>query len=95
MVKAVFRTDGLSVNGHALFAEHGKDIVCAGISSVIIGALNAFDENDIQVEMSSGSVELKILNQSERNQTILYTIKTQLKTIEQTHNRNIKVTEEK
>jgi hypothetical protein len=32
---------GFRVTGHAEFAEAGKDIVCAGISAVTIGTVNA------------------------------------------------------
>lgn len=32
-----------SVKGHAEFAEHGKDIVCAGVSTVVIGTVNAIE----------------------------------------------------
>ena len=29
------------MSGHALFADHGKDIVCAGASAVSFGTINA------------------------------------------------------
>ncbi|PWW19632.1 hypothetical protein DFO73_11913 [Cytobacillus oceanisediminis] len=29
------------ISGHAFFANRGKDIVCAGVSAVSIGAINA------------------------------------------------------
>ncbi|WNS74448.1 ribosomal-processing cysteine protease Prp [Bacillus sp. DTU_2020_1000418_1_SI_GHA_SEK_038] len=29
------------ISGHAFFAERGNDIVCAGVSAVSIGAINA------------------------------------------------------
>lgn len=32
---------GFRVEGHALFAEHGQDIVCAGVSAVAVGTINA------------------------------------------------------
>lgn len=35
---------GLEISGHALFDDSGQDIVCAGISSVAFGLLNAFSE---------------------------------------------------
>lgn len=31
------------VKGHADFAEHGKDIVCAGVSAVTVGTVNAVE----------------------------------------------------
>ena len=30
-----------TMSGHADFAEHGQDIVCAGVSAVSFGAVNA------------------------------------------------------
>ena len=31
----------LIVSGHSNYDEHGKDIVCAGVSAVVTGGLNA------------------------------------------------------
>jgi len=33
-----------SMSGHALFANHGSDIVCAGASAVSYGDINAIQE---------------------------------------------------
>jgi uncharacterized protein len=33
-----------TMRGHALFADHGLDIVCAGASAVSFGAINAVHE---------------------------------------------------
>ncbi|QED48781.1 ribosomal-processing cysteine protease Prp [Cytobacillus dafuensis] len=30
-----------TISGHAFFAERGNDIVCAGVSAVSVGAINA------------------------------------------------------
>lgn len=41
-----FRTDALEeieVSGHAGYAPSGQDIVCAGVSALLGGALNALD----------------------------------------------------
>ncbi|MDF2927296.1 MAG: ribosomal protein [Paenibacillaceae bacterium] len=32
-----------AVSGHALYADPGKDIVCAGVSSVTVGTVNAIE----------------------------------------------------
>ena len=36
----------MTVVGHAETGESGFDLVCAGVSSILTGALNAFDEMD-------------------------------------------------
>jgi uncharacterized protein YsxB (DUF464 family) len=38
------RIKRFSVSGHARFADHGKDIVCAGISAVTVGTVNAIEK---------------------------------------------------
>ncbi|MCQ6278250.1 ribosomal-processing cysteine protease Prp [Bacillus sp. EB600] len=42
----ITRTDSdkiqaFEISGHAFFAKRGKDIVCAGVSAVSVGAINA------------------------------------------------------
>ena len=33
-----------AVSGHAKYADRGKDIVCAGVSAVTVGAVNAIEK---------------------------------------------------
>lgn len=34
---------GFTMDGHANFAEHGEDIVCAGVSAVAYGTVNSIE----------------------------------------------------
>lgn len=34
----------LNINGHANYAEHGQDIVCAGVSAIIQSAILGLEE---------------------------------------------------
>lgn len=49
MIKAVFARDGhgdivhFTLTGHADSGEEGRDIVCAGVSAVSIGAVNGIE----------------------------------------------------
>ncbi|UHA75837.1 ribosomal-processing cysteine protease Prp [Paenibacillus sp. 481] len=36
--------ESFSVKGHANFAPHGQDTVCAGVSAVTVGAVNAIEK---------------------------------------------------
>ena len=45
MIIATFKTENdhiseISTSGHANYAEHGKDIVCAAVSAVFTGLIN-------------------------------------------------------
>jgi uncharacterized protein YsxB (DUF464 family) len=56
------------VEGHANFAERGKDLVCAGVSSVTVGTYNAICkllDADINGEMESGKVYLEFPRQQD------------------------------
>ena len=56
---------GFSTHGHAGYAEYGEDIVCAGISALVLNAINsieAFTEDHFtaQAEEESGNIEFRI-----------------------------------
>ncbi|MCI5745652.1 MAG: ribosomal-processing cysteine protease Prp [Erysipelotrichaceae bacterium] len=83
----------LSVSGHANFADYGKDIVCAGVSAIVIGGINALheDNEDVSFVIKSNKLAIHVNNDSEKIQHILYTIYVQLQTIEETYNKNLKI----
>ena len=65
MVNATYRveenTHTLTVYGHANYAEYGKDIVCAGISSIVQALIawieeNYYKEECISVDPKEGGV---------------------------------------
>lgn len=68
----------VTITGHANFSEIGNDIVCAGISAIVIGTLNALHEletNQIQViNNTTGLVKLKVINITNNSQIILKTM---------------------
>ena len=56
MIKAVYEVkDGtylsLDVAGHAEYGEYGKDLICASVSSIMFGFMNALDELQENVEI--------------------------------------------
>lgn len=57
------RVQRFVVQGHAEFAEHGKDIVCAGVSTVVFGALYSCEQLlgvTLTGEQSPGVVDARI-----------------------------------
>ncbi|MBE5900702.1 MAG: ribosomal-processing cysteine protease Prp [Lachnospiraceae bacterium] len=57
---------GFHFSGHAGFAESGKDIVCAGVSALVLNAINsieAFTEDRFtcEVEEKSGDVSFSLV----------------------------------
>lgn len=78
MIKIQFYNNGLVVSGHANYAEHGTDIVCAGVSSIVLGALNWFVGTDAVYEIEDGYVRLKINPQDSNQVHLLDLLKIQL-----------------
>ncbi len=64
----------ICVQGHAMYDDYGKDIVCAGASTIFITTVNAilrFNDKAIVVEQKKDLVCLKVLQTSEIIKTLL------------------------
>ena len=87
----------LIVSGHSNYDEHGKDIVCAGVSAIVIGGINALainDKNAISYRVDDGYVNLDVLNIMNDNiQLIIDTIVIQLRTLEESYKKYVKIYE--
>ena len=52
----------ISIKGHANYAEPGKDIVCAGVSTLVQTLIQSVEElttDKIQYDMQPGTVDIK------------------------------------
>lgn len=88
----------LVISGHALSAEPGKDLVCAGVSAVAVGALNSLEAVDASFEIVMKDGYIKVVPQhvmSPHNTTVLNVLVTSLKTITQSYGEYIQINEER
>ncbi|MGI6644308.1 MAG: ribosomal-processing cysteine protease Prp [Bacilli bacterium] len=85
----------LEVSGHASSGPYGQDLVCAAVSAVTIGALNALDNvDDFTIIVNEGLVSLKVKSiPSTHDVTVLETLIISLKTIEATYGEYIRILE--
>jgi uncharacterized protein YsxB (DUF464 family) len=90
-----------TMSGHALFANHGLDIVCAGASAVSFGAINAIHElTGITPEikqgdegfLSCGLPDHISKSDQEKIQLLLEGMVISLQTIEEQYGEHIKIT---
>jgi uncharacterized protein YsxB (DUF464 family) len=89
------------ITGHAMSARRGQDLVCAGVSSIATGALNALDRITpeacelIMREGEDAKIEIKVNDIKNHDaQTILQTVMTQLETIEKQYPNYITITKQ-
>ncbi|WP_053367271.1 ribosomal-processing cysteine protease Prp [Bacillus sp. FJAT-27245] len=102
---AIYRNDSgliqsFSISGHAFFANRGKDIVCAGVSAVSVGAINAIHElTGIVPELEHGDGLLRCAlpenipaQEQETIQILLEGMVVSLRTIEEEYGKHIRIT---
>lgn len=68
MIAVSVRLDGITIDGHAGYAEAGKDIVCAGVTALtesLIDSIESLTEDTIQYNISPGRVDIHFKNLSE------------------------------
>ena len=89
--------DKIELIGHALFDDYGKDIVCAGVSSVVTTTINAiltFDNNYIEYLMKDNNFTIIVKNHNEIVDNLINNMLDMLKNIEEDYPNNIKIRKE-
>ncbi|WP_313801105.1 ribosomal-processing cysteine protease Prp [Cytobacillus sp.] len=89
------------ISGHAFFAKRGKDIVCAGVSAVSVGAINAVHAltgvTPLIEQKDDGFLSCEIPDNlpdetNEKIQLLLEGMVVSLQTIEEEYGQHIKIT---
>ena len=65
---------GIYISGHAGYAEHGSDIVCAGVSTLaqtLIASVEMLTNEKIQYAISPGTVDIEYGDLSEQAQLLI------------------------
>lgn len=83
----------LNVSGHAESDEYGKDLICASVSSIMFGFMNALDELNLDIDIQQLNNSISITNHSDSLvvQNYFELILIQLKTIEESYGQFIKI----
>lgn len=74
MIVVKVTTDGITVDGHAEYAEAGKDIVCAAVSVLtqnLISSIESLTEDSIEYEKMPGHISIKFKNLSEQGKLLV------------------------
>ena len=61
MIAVSVRKDGITVSGHANYAEAGKDIVCAGVTALVQGLIRSMESltgDQIQYDITPGRADI-------------------------------------
>lgn len=85
---------GISVKGHAGYAPHGQDIVCAAVSTLVQNLVVSIAElttDEIQYEIQPGSVEIKYRNLTAEAQLLVDSFFIGIRLIADTYPNNVQL----
>lgn len=86
--------DEVKVTGHAGYDVHGKDIVCASVSSIVITSANLIlkiDKEKVSIKQEEGLIEIKVLKKDEIINIILLNMIDMLEELSKDYKKNVKI----
>lgn len=97
MIKVNINNRQITITGHAGYDDHGKDIVCASCSSIVITSINValrYDKSCLKYKESEGNVQIEILSDDEFVKIIIDNMLAMLRELALTYKKNIKIVKE-
>lgn len=74
MIKVSRKESGIKIEGHAHYAEAGRDIVCAAVSALVQTLIQSVEEltaDQIKYSMQPGTVDINFRDLSEHAQLLV------------------------
>lgn len=84
----------ITILGHAMYDDYGKDIVCAAVSSITTTTVNgilALNKNSLSYMVSKKGLSIDIKNTDETTQILIGNMVSLLKELEVNYPENIEV----
>ena len=88
------KIESILVSGHAEYDVEGKDIVCAGVSSLVYAALNSFDSiEEDRIIVNDGMLKLNLRSKkvSDHDQIVLEVMLNGFSMIAAQYKKNVKI----
>ena len=92
--KAHAKYKKITILGHALYDEYGKDIVCSAASSIVTTTVNgvlALDKGSLSYMVSKKGISINIKNEDATTQILIGNMVSLLKELENNYPANIEV----
>ena len=84
----------ISVLGHAMYADRGKDIVCSSVSSIVITTVNGIltlNKGSLSYMVGKKGMTIDIKNEDETTQLLIHNMVNLLKDLEKQYPANVEV----
>lgn len=97
MIKVKVKKNHIEINGHAMYDDYGKDIVCASVSSIVTTSINAilkFDQDGIKYEVKDGHINIEIQKEKKEIKIIIDNMLEMLDDLQKQYKKNIQIYKE-
>jgi uncharacterized protein YsxB (DUF464 family) len=94
MIRVKHYNDGMTIEGHAGYAEAGQDIVCAGVSAIVQTLIQSVEDLTaelIEYTMQPGFVEVRFLTLSDEGRVLLDSALIGLQMIAEAHPHHVAI----
>ena len=84
----------VTMSGHAMYDDYGKDIVCAAASSIATTTINgvlALNKESLSYEVSDKGLTIEVVNTDNVTQTLINNMVNLLRDLEEQYPTNIEV----
>lgn len=84
----------ISILGHAMYADFGKDIVCSSVSSIVTTTVNgilSFDANSLTYQVDQKGMMIHILKNDHITQTLIRNMIHLLKELQESYKEFIEI----
>ena len=95
MIKVEVHKDNISIHGHAMYDDYGKDIVCAAVSSIVmtsVESIASLNKEAIDLEEDKDKITIIINEHDTNTDKLIDTMIDLLKELEKKYPKNIKIT---
>ena len=95
MILVEKKKNTISIKGHALYDDFGRDIVCSAVSSIIITTINGIleiNKNALDVKTNDG-IEINIKKSDKITNSLINNMMNLLKELSNQYPKNIKIKE--
>jgi hypothetical protein len=91
------RVEKISLLGHALYDDYGKDIVCAGVSAILTTSINGalkINENALSYHQTKDAFQIQVSSNDEITQKLMQNMIELFQELANNYPKNIKIESE-
>ena len=97
MIKVFIKNNSITLKGHANFADYGRDIVCASVSSIVITSVNnmmSIDKDAVKYSDDGNTLIVEIVKEDKLVYKLFDNLKELLANLSKDYPKNIRIESE-